>query len=118
MIDAFISNGKYLQVNKLNPYIPYMQGTGSGGNGMLRYNSSNHSIEAYDGQSSWHAIGSAVNLELTPSATQALDWAMKKMEEETTIQNLATQYPAVRDLKDQIDNIKEKLDVVLALVRT
>lgn len=76
--------------------------------GMVRINGTN--LEAFNG-SGWSTITqAAAHVELSSDVVAILKWAEERMKEEARLQELAEQYPAVKDLK-------EKLDLVIALVK-
>ena len=65
--------------------------------------------EVYDGQG-WQQISSHINVTLNSEVEDIINWARQKKAEEYRLKDLASKYPAVKDLK-------EKLDMVLALVQ-
>lgn len=89
-------------------YSPPYINTSAPSAGIVRYNNSN--LEVYDG-SSWRMLSTGIaQVSLDANAQSVIQWANKKMAEEAEIIALASKYPAVKDLK-------EKLDLVIALVR-
>ena len=109
-------SGKYLMAytngasNYMNNY------SGAQGVGNLRFNTSNQTMEVYDGQM-WQSLkmGDA-NVSLTPDAVEALDWVNQKREEERRLQALAKEYPAVADAVDAVEQAKTKLKIITELV--
>lgn len=75
---------------------------------MVRWNSSMHSMEVYDGNT-WLQLGATADVALSPEANDLLMWARHKKQEELRIQSLIDEHPGVKDLK-------EKLDMMIALV--
>ena len=103
---GYMSNPSY-PMNQSNPVI-----------GMMRFNTYNQCTEVFDG-SSWYTMTAAVPMvSLTMSAETAIAWATKKMEEEEQYMKLAKEYPAVQDLLNQQAELKHKLDMVVALVKS
>jgi len=103
---TYVSGG-YMPVPSI-PSSPYPS-QGPDVSGMVRWNIVQSRMEVYDGHS-WVTLGSSATVGLTPEATGILDWARKKMQEEEQIEKLVATHPGIRDLKD-------KLDVMIALVR-
>lgn len=66
-------------------------------------------LEVYDGVV-WLELGDPAEIGLSHQAEEVLQWARKKMEEEAQIERLAKEHEGIRDLK-------EKLDIMIALVR-
>jgi hypothetical protein len=58
----------------------------------------------------WYKIDNTVELRNDPELTDIIVWAKKKMQSERKIEELAKQYPAVKDAK-------EKLDIIVKLVQ-
>lgn len=85
--------------------------------GALRFNSSNRGTEVYDGYT-WITMPSPVPVVgLDPEAEAALSWARKQMQNEAYILGLSKEYPAIKELLDQLTDIKHKIDMVVALVK-
>jgi uncharacterized damage-inducible protein DinB len=51
-------------------------------------------------------------------AETAIDWAMKKMEEEKEARAMAEQYPAVADALNAVWESEQQLKTIVALCRT
>lgn len=114
MIRGISSSGPHIQVNG-----GYQSGPGfsmsNHSAGMLRYNTSNSSLESYDG-TTWVTIsGAMVDVGLSYPAQNAIDWAIKKMAEEEHLKALASKHPAVAEAVENINTAYEKLKVVVAL---
>ena len=106
MIDV-ISEGSIVTLSPLSasPYVN--QNNSNSLVGQLRYCGAK--LEVYDG-TNWVQVRYTVYLKLTSDAEEAIKWVMQKKAEEYRLKDLTDKYPAVKDLK-------EKLDVVLALVK-
>jgi hypothetical protein len=50
--------------------------------------------------------GSNANIELSPHVESVLQWAFKKMQEETKLNELAKKYPAFKQAKENYETIK------------
>jgi hypothetical protein len=86
--------------------------------GAMRFNSISQNVEVFDG-SGWLLLnGSIPMVGLAPDSEKAIEWAKKKMEEEAYVLGLSREYPVIKDLLDQQNNIKHKIDMVVALVKT
>lgn len=54
---------------------------------------------------------------MTPEADQLLDWAKRKMLEEQALEQQTKNYPAVRDLLNQIEEKQNQLKMVQSLIQ-
>lgn len=70
--------------------------------GMMRYNANNQYMEVYDGNV-WLQVSSGIDLNLTPDANSALEWAKKKMIEERRIDELCKKYPGLGKARDNFE---------------
>ena len=115
MIKDITSTGKYTYVgggsatNYINNY------SGAQGVGNLRFNTSNQTMEVYDGNI-WTALamGSA-SIGLNLEAEELLDWAEKKYQEELEYKSLSEKHPAIKIALDNLKKAKEQLDVTIIL---
>jgi hypothetical protein len=80
--------------------------------GPVRWNGSSKQFEVCDNQNNgmWYKIDNTIELRNDPQLNEVIMWAKKKMQEEHRIEELAKQYPAVKDAK-------EKLDIIVKLVQ-
>ena len=110
-----------LSVNVSGGYMSYPSFSMNSNNpviGMMRFNTYGQNVEVFDG-ASWYTMTAAVPMvSLTVSAEAAIAWVTKKMEEEEQYRKLAKEYPAVQDLLNQQKELKHKLDMVVALVKS
>jgi len=102
-----ISTGQHL-VTVSGPAGIYYNNTGQPMTGMLRYTSGGR-IEVYDGNH-WHQVNTQCDINLSNEAETAIDWAIQKQKEERQLAELCKKHPGLAD-------VKEKFDVMLALVR-
>jgi hypothetical protein len=111
MIKGINYTGKYISISGGNPVTNYINGqSGQQGLGNMRYNISSNNIEVWDGYV-WQILSSSsANISLTSDAEEILDWAKNKKLEEEKILAMIKKHPGIKD-------IKEKLDVMMALVR-
>jgi len=117
MIKYIASSGKYTNViggpatNYINNHI------GAQGVGNLRFNTSNQSMEVYDGMS-WITLQMGhVNVGLNAEAESILDWAKKKRDEEIEIDLLAAANPAIKNLLEQIKEKEDQIQMVMTLIK-
>ena len=118
MIKSIMSMGKHVIVGGGNSASNYINnGSGMMGVGDLRFNTSTQQIEFYNGQT-WQIFTMAqATVGLTSTAETAIDWAMKKMEEEREARAMAEQYPAVADALNAVWESEQQLKTVVALCR-
>ena len=118
MINSIMSMGKHVIVGGGNSASNYINnGSGMMGVGDLRFNTSTQQIEFYNGQT-WQIFTMAqATVGLTSTAETAIDWAMKKMEEEKEARAMAEQYPAVADALNAVWESEQQLKTIVALCR-
>ena len=118
MINSIMSMGKHIIVGGGNSASNYINNSaGMMGVGDLRFNTSTQQIEFYNGQT-WQIFTMAqATVGLTSTAETAIDWAMKKMEEEKEARAMAEQHPAVADAMGAVREAEEQLKTVVALCR-
>ena len=114
MIKSIVSQSPWLTVNTYNN-TPYMPGLTQSA-GMVRYNTSMQRLEVYDGNM-WLELGGGSSIELSSSASQVLEWAQKKMEEERRWRDMADKNPAIKDAYEKFKQAEEQLKIVEALVK-
>ena len=109
--------GQYLVVynNSASNYINNY--SGSQGVGNIRFNTSNQTMEVYDG-AMWQTLKMGeTTVSLTQDAVEALDWAKQKCQEERKFKELAEKYPAAADQLAAVREAEEKLRMIAALVK-
>jgi hypothetical protein len=113
-----MSMGKHIIVGGGNSASNYINnGSGMMGVGDLRFNTSTQQIEFYNGQT-WQIFTMAqATVGLTGTAETAIDWALKKMEEEQEARAMAEQYPAVADALNAVWESEQQLKTIVALCR-
>lgn len=83
--------------------------------GQIRYNGSSQTMEVYDGMT-WLSMSSAYpTIELSPHVQSVVDWAQRKMAEESRIRELAAKHPTVADALEAVRQAEEKVQVAAAL---
>ena len=116
MINSFTQASKYITAYMGSTNDPYFSMSAPSA-GMLRFNGDNRNFEVYDG-SSWRTMyGTSASISLNPDAEKALEWAIKRMEQEKQWHELASNNKAVRVALDQLEQARTKLDVTAKLAR-
>lgn len=118
MIKTVNGSGRYVMVQGGFPATTYMN-TSSGymNVGDVRYNTQMQRLEVYDGQM-WLEINSShASIGLTPDAENALDWAIRKRNEEMALEAKAKDNPAIADLLNQRKTIDEQIKVIEILTK-
>jgi len=114
MIKDIISSGPFVQVAGGGGYTPYIN-MNTPSAGITRWNGATQSLEVYDG-SSWMVISSSVaTVGLNNDAVRAITWANKKIAEETELEKLAEEHPAVKIALDNLERAKQQLDATIIL---
>lgn len=116
MIQDIVTIGRYLQAYSvgntqtyLNPY------SGALGVGDVRYNTSSHMLETYDG-ARWHSIvGGTATMSLSPEAESLLDWAREERNKQWEMEALAKSNPAVAIAIDNLNKAKAQLETTIIL---
>jgi hypothetical protein len=118
MIKTVNGQGRYIMVNGGFPATTYIN-TSSGymNVGDVRYNTNMQRLEVYDGNM-WIELGTShASIGLTPDAEIALDWAIRKRNEETALEAKAKDNPAIADLLNQRKTIDEQIKVIEILTK-
>jgi hypothetical protein len=108
MIKNITPIGKYIQVNGGSNAYPYIS-PGAANAGQLRYNTNMSNLEIWDGVTWREITNNYTGIGLTSEAEALLDWARTKRDEDIKFKALMAEHPGVKDLK-------EKLDIMMALV--
>ena len=104
MIKNIHSSTNHIQIGQGYSNAPPIS-PGAQSAGMLRYNTNSNCIEVYNGQA-WFSIETNADILLSPVAQQALDWSIKKMEEESRLQSLMAKHPGLKELNDKFEIMK------------
>lgn len=83
--------------------------------GMLRINGSE--MEVFDGSSWVRMFMGNADIGLNGSANAAIDWAIKKMNEEKKWQELSESNQAVKIALDNLEKARQQLDITAKLAR-
>ena len=85
--------------------------------GDVRYNTQMQRFEVYDGQM-WLEINSShASVGLTPDAENAIDWAIKKRQDDLALEELAKTNPTIADLVSQKKELDGKIKMVQTLMK-
>lgn len=115
MIKGIAQSGKYVTVSggyPAAPSIPYnnfgSHNTNNGQTfaGQVRYNSSNQSLEIFDGTMWMQYNTTFPSVGLTAEAEELLDWAKQKKAEEDELVELCKEYPSLDAARRQLEMIK------------
>jgi hypothetical protein len=118
MIKSIMSAGRYMQITNTSAST-YINGSGGlQGVGNMRYNTSNQSTEVFDGNN-WITLNMAIPaIGLSYEAESLLDWARQKRDEELTLNKMAQEIPAIKDLVGQIKEKQEQIKMVQTLLKS
>lgn len=115
MISA-VSSGYGIQVVGGYGSLPYIAPNSTNPvTGMIRINGSN--LEAFTGTRWLGLTEAAAHVELDDKVVEIIKWAERKMVEESRIKELAARYVPVADLKNSIDDLQAKLEMMMILVQ-
>ena len=95
------------------PYVSY--NSSNPAQGMLRINGSD--MEVFDGNNWTKIYLNNADIGLSGTANSAIDWAIKKMEEEKVWQELAKSNEAVKIALENLNKARQQLDVTAKLAR-
>jgi hypothetical protein len=116
MINSFTQASKYITAYMGSNNDPYFSMSAPSA-GMLRFNGDTRNMEVYDG-SSWRLMtGTSASVSMHPDAEKAIEWALKRIEQEKQWYELASNNEAVRIALDQLEQAKTKLELTAILAR-
>lgn len=114
MIKGISPQGRYMYVNGGSASTTYIS-PGSVGAGMLRWNPNMNAIEVNDGNM-WKMLDMGyASVGLTPEAESLLDWAKKKMQEESEYNILAKDHPAIAIALENLNKAEQQLKATVIL---
>jgi len=117
MLVSRVSPSRHINVSRSSISAPVSTNVSAPGTGMVRFNVLSQFIEFYDGYT-WQRIPTEdISFELNPTPSDALEWAIAKMNEEKRLEQLAQTNPTIKDLVDQKKSIDEKIKMVEVLTR-
>ena len=111
-----LTGGAYLNVMGGSTSVPYVgSNTSNPMQGMVRINGSD--LQVFDG-SSWLSMGgSYATVDLNPDAQSILEWARKKMNEESEWIRLAEKNKSVAIALENLNKAREQLMTVTILAK-
>ena len=113
-----MSAGRYMQITNTSASTYINGSSGLQGVGNMRYNTSNQSTEVFDGNN-WITLNMAIPaIGLSYEAELLLDWARQKRDEELTLNKMAQEIPAIKDLVGQIKEKQEQIKMVQTLLKS
>ena len=117
MIKSIAPSGRYVQVTG-GIASTYVNGnSGAQGVGNMRYNTSNQTMEVFDGYT-WIMINmDHASVGLNGEAESLLDWARTKRDEEMMWKSLANDNKAVKIALDNLEQARQQLNITAKLAR-
>jgi hypothetical protein len=113
-----ITGGRYLNVQGGNSGSTYVNNhSGSQGVGNMRYNTSNQTMEVYDGNNWIQLPNNYASINLDDEAVNLLDWAREKKRQEDGYQRLAQDSEAVKIALDKLRKAEAELELITILSR-
>lgn len=107
------SNPDKLSVSYSSSTRPYLNGATVG---MVRYNTNLQSLEVSDGNGNWQKVmDHSITLSLQPDIVRTLDWAYKKMIDESRVYALAETNKSVAIALENLNKAKEQLKLTTLL---
>ena len=87
--------------------------------GMVRYNGNSKNLEVFDGSSNvWMQMyGQNIDIQLSGDVLLTVNWAKKKIAEETEWEKLAETNDAVKIALENMKKAKQQLDITAKLVK-
>ena len=118
MIGSIVSHSSSIQVFT-NSGSNYVNGyAGAQGVGNIRFNTSNQSMEVYNGQN-WQTLSlGSTSVSLSGEAESLLAWARQKRAEEEALARLAETNPTIKDLVEQIKTKQDQIKMVQTLLNS
>ena len=118
MIKTINGSGRYTMVNGGFPATTYINpNPGAMNVGDLRFNPGRQCIEVCDGYN-WIQLNEGhASVGLTPDAENAIDWAIKKRQDDLALEELAKTNPTIADLINQKKELEDKIKMVQTLVK-
>jgi hypothetical protein len=112
MINAYSSSPHIVAYG--NTSLPYVGSSPNPVHGMVRVNSSR--VEVFDGNS-WIELSNQIHIGMNSESERAIDWAIKRMEEERAWTELAETNSAVKIALDNLEQARQQLKVTAQLAR-
>lgn len=111
-----------MSIQSISPYLvasqgpdPYVNNNGQAA-GMVRFNTTNQHLEAYDGMTWIRIANNDQSIFLTEDAVDAIRWTREKINEEQRLKELANKHPGIADAMQQLQRASEQLEIMVQLV--
>lgn len=115
MIKSITSNSKHV-IATGGFQAPYVSSNSSNPiQGMVRINGSE--FQVFDGTTWMNIASGSGSVGLTGAADSAIDWAIKRMEQEKAWEDLAKKNQAVKIALDNLENARRQLEITANLAR-
>lgn len=112
MIGQLFSSSPYITVG--SPMHTYISNSGQSA-GQTRWNTQSQCLEVFDG-AMWHNMITNAYVDLSVEATELLQWAKKKRNEEQQLESLMAQHPGLKSAYEQFEIMKKLVQVEQAPV--
>lgn len=113
-----ISGSRYVTVQGGSPAQLYINNySGAMGVGDVRFNTSNQSLQVYDGNAWQDLQGGYPMISLSTEAESLLDWAREKRAEEYAMHEMIKTNEAVRIAYENLNKAKEQLKTTIILAK-
>jgi hypothetical protein len=109
-----VAGGRHIVVNGGSNSGPYFNNN-MPSSGMVRYNGNSQVLEAYDGINWVTITNSYPTINMSPAAEHAIDWAIRKMQEETDLEQLVKNNPAVKAAYENMKRAADQLKTTIIL---
>ena len=116
MIKNITSSSPHIYASGGGTSMPYISPNHSNpATGMVRMNGND--LEVYDGNMWMRIYMNDSNIGLNSAANSAIDWAIKKMDEEKEWKALAEKNQAVKIALDNLEQARQHVDITAKLAR-
>lgn len=111
-----LTGGQFITVENGYSPTPYIPSTTSNNMaGMMKFNSSTGNVEVFDG-STWLIISNlGARVGLTADASQAITWALKRIEEEKEWER--SNHPAMKLAVENLQRARQQLEITAILIK-
>jgi len=109
-----IAGGTHIQVDGGYSQYPSFYNNGTDMAGMIKFNSSRQGFDVYDGISWKPIIDSSPTIKLSYSAERAIDWVIKRMQEEQIWEQ--SDHPAIKAARENLLKARQQLEITAILV--
>ena len=117
MIKGINSSSPYITVQGGQPSSTYINNfNGQMGVGNMRYNTSNQTMEVYDGNS-WQQLGTSyATVDLSYDAQQLLEWARREQRKQMERESKIKDNPALQKALEAIKRAEENFELIYKFV--